>query len=82
MSKRKGQDDMAGISENLLYECLRELSYVQSVENCGSGLCASSNGRELIKRGMIALNVRELAEDTLDAQKLAEHERIYGKREG
>lgn len=72
---------MASIAENLLYECIRELSYVQSVENCGSGLCASANGRDLIERGMIALQIRELVEDTLDAQKWAEWNKAHGKRE-
>lgn len=71
---------MATIAENLLYECIRELSYVHSVENCESGLCASDNGKELIERGMVALNIRELAEDTLDAQKLAEWNKMHGRQ--
>lgn len=66
---------MATIAENLLYECIRELSYVHSVENCTSELCKSPVGAELIERGMRALGVHELAEETLDAQKLAEWNR-------
>lgn len=30
--------------ECLLYECLMELSYVQSIENCNSGLCSTDKG--------------------------------------
>jgi len=59
-------------AESLLYECIRELSYVHSVENCTSELCASAVGAKLIERGMKFLNVRELAEETLDAQRKAE----------
>ncbi len=70
---------MSTIAENLLYECIVELSYVQSVEDCASIMCKSSNGRELIERGMIALNIRELAEDTLDAQRLAEWNKMHTK---
>lgn len=70
---------MAEISENLLYECLRELCYVQGNEECTSTMCASSNGKELIERGMIALGIRELAEDTLDAQRLREWNKMHGK---
>jgi hypothetical protein len=67
---------MATIAENLLYECIRELSYVHSVEDCTSELCKSAVGEELIERGMKALAIHELSEDTLDAQKLAEWNQI------
>lgn len=70
---------MATISENLLYECIRELSYVQENDECESDMCASENGKELIERGMLSLQVKELAEDTLDAQKLKEWNKIYSK---
>jgi hypothetical protein len=55
-------------AEDLLYECIRELSYVHSVEDCTSELCKSAVGEELIERGMKLLNVRQLAEETLDDQ--------------
>lgn len=37
------------ITEALVRRCAIELSYVASVENCGSGLCASSEGKECIE---------------------------------
>lgn len=49
--------------DQLLYRCIRELAYVQAA--CHSDLCASSNGRELIKEGMKVLCVRDLAAETL-----------------
>jgi hypothetical protein len=51
--------------DELLYQCIRELEYVQSVENCSSGLCASAAGRELIEEGMKALGVADLSGETL-----------------
>ena len=51
----------------LLYRCVKELDYVQSVENCHSGLCASAEGKELIEIGMKALGVKDLAAETLPA---------------
>ena len=51
--------------ESLLYDCILELSYVQSVENCTSLLCASSNGRDLVDRGMAELKLAGLWENTL-----------------
>jgi hypothetical protein len=36
-------------AEVLLRRCAIELSYVASVENCGSGLCASSEGAACIE---------------------------------
>ena len=52
-------------AEKLLYECIVELEYVQSVENCSSGLCASSAGKDLIERGMKLLGVKDLSAETL-----------------
>ena len=45
-----------------LFQCLTELSYVQSVENCHSGLCATPMGEELIEKGMKLLGVPSLHE--------------------
>lgn len=55
--------------EDLLYLAVRELAYVQEVENCNSGLCATSAGKDLVERGMKALGVTSLEEETLPAQK-------------
>jgi len=51
--------------EELLYQCIRELDYVQSVENCNSGLCASSLGKALIEEGMYLLCVPDLSQEKL-----------------
>jgi hypothetical protein len=51
----------------LLYQCLIELSYVQEIENCGSGLCASARGKELIEEGMKFLGVTDLSAESLAA---------------
>lgn len=51
--------------EELLYQCVRELDYVQSVENCGSGLCATSLGSKLIEEGMNLLCVPDLSLEKL-----------------
>jgi len=53
-------------AEALLYKAIKELDYVQSVENCTSGLCASAEGKELIERGMKLLGVKDLSAETLD----------------
>lgn len=55
----------------LLYECIKELEYVQIVspncaENGGGGLCASSKGKELIKQGMKLLGVKDLSAETIE----------------
>lgn len=47
----------------LLFECIRELEYIQCVENCNSGLCATSLGRDLVRRGIELLGIRDLHED-------------------
>lgn len=47
-----------------LYGCICELEYVQSVENCHSGLCASAIGKEWIARGMKILGVKDLSSET------------------
>jgi len=49
----------------VLYEAIVELEYVQCVENCGSGLCASSKGNEIIMRGMKLLGVEDLSHEHL-----------------
>ena len=49
----------------LLYEAIVELEYVRCVENCGSGLCASAKGREIVKRGMKLLGVEDLTQEHL-----------------
>lgn len=65
---------MSETAETLLYECIRELQYVQdAVEACGNeGLCASAMGAELVERGMKCLRVKQLAGETLEEQRLAE----------
>jgi hypothetical protein len=45
----------------VLYEAIVELEYVQ----CGSGLCASAKGREIVKRGMKLLGVEDLSHEHL-----------------
>jgi len=47
--------------EEILYAAIVELSYVQSAENCKSGLCASAKGEEIVKLGMSVLNVPDLS---------------------
>lgn len=44
-----------------LYDAIRELSYVQSVENCHSGLCATAAGKEIVERGMYLLTLSDLS---------------------
>jgi hypothetical protein len=61
---------MATIAENLLYECLREMRHNKFY------LSVSADGEVLIERGIMALQIHSLAEDTLDAQKLAEWNHI------
>jgi hypothetical protein len=48
-----------------LYQAIRELSYVQSVENCNSGLCATTLGEAIIEKGMELLRVKDLAREHL-----------------
>jgi hypothetical protein len=54
--------------EYLLHRAIRELSYIQSVENCHSGLCATSEGEEIIEEGMKALGLKDLADDPVRPQ--------------
>lgn len=61
MTKSEKSSPRTVRAKALLYECLVELEYVQSVENCTSGLCASAKGRDLIERGMKLLNVKDLS---------------------
>jgi hypothetical protein len=52
----------------LLYEAIVELSYVQAVENCSSGLCASWKGSQIIDRGMELLGVQDLSKAHLESK--------------
>lgn len=49
----------------LLYEAIVELAYVQEVENCHSGLCATPKGKEIVNQGMKLLNVADLSREHL-----------------
>jgi hypothetical protein len=64
---------MTKAERQFVYACIVELSYVQSVENCGSGLCASAKGAALVEEGMKRLGIPDLHEDTwakvLDSEK-------------
>lgn len=51
--------------DEILYDCILELSYVQSVEDCSSELCKSPNAEELIEEGMKALGVKDLSQISL-----------------
>lgn len=46
----------------LLFQCLCELFYVQSVEHCNTGMCATPMGKELIDEGIKALGIPDLHE--------------------
>ena len=53
-------------AEELLYLCIRELSYVQE-PGCrckNRHLCASGHGADLIERGMEFLNLKDLSAET------------------
>ena len=52
----------------MLFRALVELSYVQSVENCESGLCASAEGAEIVEEGIKLLGVKDLSEDALKGE--------------
>ena len=60
---------------SMLYRAVRELEYVQSVENCNSGLCASAEGRDVVEAGMKLLGVADLSGDTLATTKMLPKER-------
>jgi hypothetical protein len=60
---------------SMLYRAVRELEYVQSVENCNSGLCASAEGRDVVEAGMKLLGVADLSGDTLATTKMSPKER-------
>jgi len=49
----------------LLYEAIVELEYVQCVENCPTGLCATAKGRAIVRRGMELLQVKDLSQEHL-----------------
>jgi hypothetical protein len=50
--------------ETLLYDAIVELEYVQSVENCNSGLCATAKGKHIVDLGMATLGVDDLSAET------------------
>lgn len=52
----------------MLFRALVELSYVQNVENCEGGLCASAEGKSIIEEGMKLLGVKDLSEDALKGE--------------
>lgn len=47
--------------KSLLYDAIVELAYVQDVENCHSGLCATSQGKHIVETGMKLLGVKDLS---------------------
>lgn len=55
--------------QELLYQSIRELDYVQSVENCNSGLCATSLGKDLVEKGLKLLAIKDLSKETLYSDK-------------
>ena len=61
--------------ETLLYETIVELEYVQSVENCSSGLCASARGKHLVEQGMSLLRIHDLAAETWSEARLRREHR-------
>src|SRR5215475_11090506 len=63
-SRKRSVADLESVRE-LLYQCIVELEYVQSVENCNSGLCKSAKGRDLIEQGMKLLGVADLSAELL-----------------
>jgi hypothetical protein len=48
-----------------LHRAVRELEYIQCVENCHSGLCATSEGAEIVKQGMAVLGQTDLADEPI-----------------
>jgi hypothetical protein len=52
----------------LLHRAVIELSYIQSVENCGSGLCATAEGEWIVKEGMKLLGLKDLSEEPIKPQ--------------
>lgn len=63
MEQKPGSDEI----RKLLYECIKELEYVQlAKDGCGSGTCASSKGQELIEKGMKLLGVSDLSAETIE----------------
>jgi hypothetical protein len=50
--------------ETVLYDAIVELEYVQSVENCNSGLCATPKGKHIVDLGMATLGIDDLESET------------------
>jgi hypothetical protein len=57
--------------KSLLYDAILELGYIQEVENCHSGLCATSNGKDIVDRGIALLGVEDLSGENWHTAKLA-----------
>jgi hypothetical protein len=55
--------------ETLLYDAIVELEYVQSVENCNSGLCATAKGKNIVDLGMATLGIDDLESETWNEAK-------------
>ena len=51
--------------EEILYDCIRELGYIQENEECQSTMCKSSHGAYLVQEGMKALDVKDLSQGSL-----------------
>ena len=62
------RDDSHKALRALLYEAVVELEYIQCVENCHSGLCATPKGADIVNRGMELLGVKDLSTETLAEQ--------------
>jgi hypothetical protein len=54
----------------LIYRAVRELAFIQEVENCHSGLCKTSEGKSIISDGMELLGIDDLSGETLDTAKM------------
>ena len=48
--------------EPLLRRAIIELEYIQCVENCHSGLCATSEGKAIVESGTALLGLKDLAD--------------------
>lgn len=54
------------VTDRLLFRAVRELNAVDSVENCHSGLCKSSEGRDIVEEGMKLLGIADLSGERLE----------------
>ena len=69
-------------AEDLLYECIRELSFIREVPCNVNDLHSTALGAGLIHCGMAFLCITGLTEDTLDAQRQAEWDKLHATNEG